>query len=257
LPGRNANPLADELRSLGIDERWIHEIARRQTLHAQEKFTRRSFEESEAVRKGFLDGVAQYLPEETIAEHVTPSYRPWRQRVAVVPDGDIFKGIASGKASMVTDEIDRFTETATGFNLCVLGDINFTVDDKKIDFADTVTFRGMMFTGVPNMAWVFGYFRASWTLRVDLMGDFVCRLLTHMNDKGAHSVTPRLRDEGKDMPLRSWVDAENFNPNYLMRSMHLMPKRGDKPEWQHTQDYWHEKDEFPKIDLDDALFNYQ
>jgi cation diffusion facilitator CzcD-associated flavoprotein CzcO len=274
MPGRNANPLADELRGLGIDERWIHEIARRQTLHAQEEFTRRSFEEPEAVRKELLDGVAQYLPEETIAEHFTPSYRPWRQRVAVVPDGDIFKGIASGKASMVTDEISRFTEdgvllksgkeieadivvTATGFNLCVLGDIDFTVDDKKIDFADTVTYRGMMFTGVPNMVWVFGYFRTSWTLRVDLLGDFVCRLLTHMNDKGAHSVTPRLRDEDKDMPLQCWVDAENFNPNYLMRSMHLMPKQGDKPEWQHTQDYWREKDEFPKLDLDDALFNYQ
>jgi cation diffusion facilitator CzcD-associated flavoprotein CzcO len=115
----------------------------------------------------------------------------------------------------------------------------------------------MMFTGVPNMVWVFGYFRTSWTLRVDLLGDFVCRLLTHMNDKGAHSVTPRLRDEDKDMPLQCWVDAENFNPNYLMRSMHLMPKQGDKPEWQHTQDYWREKDEFPKLDLDDALFNYQ
>ena len=110
----------------------------------------------------------------------------------------------------MTDEIDRFTETgiltksgrlleadiiitATGFNLNVLGDIAFTIDGKPLDFAETVTYRGMMFTGVPNMAWVFGYFRASWTLRTDLVADFVCRLLTHMQTKGVKKVVPALR----------------------------------------------------------------
>ena len=168
----------------------------------------------------------------------------------------------AGKASVVTDEIERFTETgillksgkaleadiivtATGFNLNVLGDIDFTIDGKPLVFSDTVTYRGMMFTGVPNMAWVFGYFRASWTLRADLVADFVCRLLNHMKEKGARRVTPALRPEDSDMPLLPWIDPENFNPGYLMRGMHLLPKRGDKPEWQHTQDYWAEKDEFP------------
>jgi cation diffusion facilitator CzcD-associated flavoprotein CzcO len=114
----------------------------------------------------------------------------------------------------------------------------------------------MMFTGVPNMAWVFGYFRASWTLRADLVADFVCRLLKHMDEKGAHRVVPALRPEDKDMPLLPWIDPENFNPGYIMRGMHLLPKRGDKPKWQHTQDYWSEKDEFPAIDLDDGTFVY-
>jgi hypothetical protein len=103
---------------------------------------------------------------------------------------------------------------------------------------------------------VFGYFRASWTLRADLVADFVCRLLNHMKKKGAQMVTPRLRPEDEDMPLLSWIDPENFNPGYMMRSMRLLPKRGDKPEWQHTQDYWTEKDEFPAIALDDAAFAY-
>jgi hypothetical protein len=85
----------------------------------------------------------------------------------------------------------------------------------------------MMFTGVPNMAWVFGYFRASWTLRADLVADFVCRLLNHMKQKGVRKVTPVLRPEDKDMPLLPWIDPENFNPGYLMRGMHLLPKRGD------------------------------
>ena len=114
-----------------------------------------------------------------------------------------------------------------------------------------------MFTGVPNMVWVFGYFRASWTLRVDLLGDFVCRLLNHMKRKGAKEVTVALRAEDKDMHLHAWMDPENFNPGYLMRGMHLLPKRGDKPEWQHTQDYWLEKDQLPAIDLDDTAFVYE
>lgn len=274
IPGRNENVLADQLRALGIDEAWIHEITRRQILFDQAEFTRRSFEEPEAVREELLAAVKMFLPEETVKEHFTPRYRPWRQRIAFVPDGDIFQGIASGKATVVTDEIERFTEkgillksgkeleadiivTATGFNLSVLGDIDFEVDGKKLDFADTVTYRGMMFTGVPNLVWVFGYFRASWTLRVDLLGDFVCRLLNHMGKRQAKRVTVQLRPEDKDMALKPWIDPENFNPGYLMRSMHLMPKRGDKPEWEHTQDYWREKDELPKIDLDGPEFVYE
>jgi cation diffusion facilitator CzcD-associated flavoprotein CzcO len=138
----------------------------------------------------------------------------------------------------------------------VLGDIYFTVDGKKLVFSDTVTYRGMMFTGVPNMVWVFGYFRASWTLRADLVAEFVCRLLNHMKQKDARQVSVALRPEDKEMPILSWIDPENFNPGYLMRSMHLLPKRGDKREWQHTQDYWNEKDEFPAINLDDAAFVY-
>jgi hypothetical protein len=115
----------------------------------------------------------------------------------------------------------------------------------------------MMFTGVPNMVWVFGYFRASWTLRADLVGDFVCRLLGQMEAVGARKVSVALRPEDKDMPLLPWIDPENFNPGYLMRGMHLLPRRGDKPEWQHTQDYWAEKDVLPAIDLNDAVFVYE
>jgi cation diffusion facilitator CzcD-associated flavoprotein CzcO len=114
----------------------------------------------------------------------------------------------------------------------------------------------MMFTGLPNMVWIFGYFRASWTLRSDLIGDFVCRLLNHMDETGKHSVVPVLRDEDKDMALLDWLDPDNFNPNYMQRSMHLLPKRGNKPEWMHTQDYWHEKDDIPAIELDAPEFKY-
>ena len=274
ITGRNANDLANTLRELKIDEAWIHEIVRRKILFDQQAFTRRCVEEPEKVTAELLSAVQAFLGKDyDIDTHFTPSYRPWRQRIAFIPDGDLFKGICSGKASVVTDEIERFTEkgillksgkmleadiivTATGFNLNVLGDIAFEVDGKPLDFSETVTYRGMMFTGVPNMAWVFGYFRASWTLRTDLVADFVCRLLGHMKAKGVKRVVPVLRPEDKDMPLLPWVDPENFNPGYLMRGMHLLPKRGDKPEWQHSQDYWTEKDQFPTIDLDDKAFLY-
>ena len=273
IPGRNRNDLADSLRQIDIDETWIHEIVRRRILFDQQAFTRRARAEPEGVKKELLGAVAAFLPEEEVEKHFTPTYRPWRQRIAFVPDGDIFQGIKAGKASMVTDEIDRFVEkgillksgqtleadiivTATGFNLNALGDIDFVIDGKPLAFNETVTYRGMMFTGIPNLVWVFGYFRASWTLRADLIADFVCRLLAHMHKKGAKRVEVALRPEDADMPLGTWIDPEDFNPGYLMRGMHLLPKRGEKREWRHTQDYWAEQDEFPAIDLDGPEFVY-
>jgi cation diffusion facilitator CzcD-associated flavoprotein CzcO len=273
IPGRNANELADTLRQLEINETWIHEIVRRKILFDGGEFTRRSFEEPEVVRNELLSGVRAFLGDEAVQENFTPKYRPWSQRIAFVPEGDLFKSVIAGQASVVTDEIDRFVPegvklksgkvieadvvvTATGFHLSVLGDIEMTVDGKPLDMSKTVTYRGMMFTGVPNLVWVFGYFRASWTLRVDLLGDFVCRLLDHMKKKGVKRVSPELRPEDKDMTLGPWMDPEDFNPGYLQRGGHLLPKSGDKPEWRHSQDYWREKDELPKIDLDDPIFRY-
>ena len=273
--GRNAIEIAEQLRKLQVDESWIHEITRKQILFEQDAFTKRTFRDPDGVKKDLLSVVEAYLgPDYDIETHFTPKYRPWRQRIAFIPDGDLFQGIKSGKASVVTDEIERFTEkgillksgkeletdiivTATGFHLSAQGGIDFNVDGKPLTFADTVTYRGMMFTGVPNLVWVFGYFRASWTLRVDLIADFVCRLLKHMKETGVHKVTPALRPEDHNMPQLPWIDQENFNPGYMMRGMHLLPKRGDKPEWQHNQDYWSEKDEFPKIDLRDRAFVYE
>jgi cation diffusion facilitator CzcD-associated flavoprotein CzcO len=274
FPAPNRNELADTLRELEIDESWIHEIVRRKILHDQHVLTRRCIEQGDVVKEELLAGVRAFLPDETVEQHFTPKYRPWQQRLAYVPEGDLFKGIQSGKASIVTDEIERFTEqgvllksgkelradiilTATGFHISILGDIAFRIDGKPLDLHETVTYRGMMFTGVPNLLWIFGYFRASWTLRADLLADFVCRLLNHMKRKGVKRVDVALRREDANMPLHDWIDPDNFNPGYLMRALHLLPKRGDRPEWQHTQDYWREKDEIPAIDLDAEEFVYR
>jgi cation diffusion facilitator CzcD-associated flavoprotein CzcO len=272
---RNQNQLAAALRALGIDEPWVHETVRRKTLNDIAAFTRRCAAEPAAVKRELLDGVRGFLgPGYDIATHFTPRYRPWEQRIAFVPDGDLFKVIAAGRAEVVTDAIERFTPagialasgrhlpadivvTATGFNLAMMGDIAFAVDGVPVAWNETVTYQGLMFTGVPNLAWVFGYFRAGWTLRVDLVGDLVCRLLGHMRATGAAAVEVRLRPEDADMALLPWVDTASFNPGYLMRGLHLLPRRGDKPEWQHGQDYWADRDALPAIDLTDPVFAYR
>ena len=192
-----------------------------------------------------------------------------------MPDGDLFQGIASGKASVVTDEIERFTETgillksgkeleadiivtATGFNLNVLGDIDFAIDGKPLDLR---RHRHLSRHDVHR--------RAQHGLGVRLFPrqlDAARRPGRRLRLPAAQPHEAKRREEGRrrrcgrrtsDMPLLPWIDPENFNPGYLMRGMHLLPKRGDKPEWQHTQDYWAEKDEFPAIDLDDGAFVYE
>ena len=268
--GRNANDLAEQLRALEVDETWVHEITRRKILADQGDFARKAREHPEAIKQFLLEPVRQLLGDErVVAEHFTPRYRPWQQRLAFVPDADLFKAFAGGKASVVTDEIETFTEdgvrlksgrelqadivvTATGFHLSAFGGIPFDVDGRTLALHDTVAWRGAMFTGVPNLLWVFGYLRWSWTLRVDLLGDFMNRLLAHMKARGATVVVPRLRPQDQGMALRPWIEADNFNPGYLARGLHLMPRQGSHEPWLHTQDYELERKTLPAADLDDG-----
>lgn len=273
--GRNALDVVEMLKPLDLDPAWLHEIARRKILADQSLFARMSVEQPDHVKTELIGAIRALLgPDYDVDTHFTPTYRPWRQRIAFVPDADLFEAIKTGKASVVTDRIERFEAggirlasgdlleadvivTATGFHLSVLGDIPFTLDGKPLNLADTVTYRGMMFTGVPNLVWVFGYFRYSWTLRTDLVSDFVCRMVMHAVNKGARSVKVELRPSDRDMALGPWNDPEDFNPGYLMRDMHILPKTGPTPEWRHSQDYMQDKADFPAIDLDDEVFVYR
>lgn len=272
--GSNNHRLADVLREINIDAETIHDIVRKRIVFDQIRYLKRALSEPEAVKRELLADAAKYLPQDVIDEHFTPSYRPWQQRIAAIPDGDLFRAIRDGHASVVTGEIERFTSsgillksgreiaadvivTATGFNMCMMGDIEFAVDDRVIDFPQTIAYRGIMFTGIPNMAWVFGYFRgASWTLRLDLVADFVCRLLNHMDATGAATVRVALRPEDEAMERLPWIDGETFNPGYLMRALPILPRRLDTPDWTHSQEYWVEKDALPEVDLDDTVFVY-
>jgi monooxygenase len=236
---------------------------------------RTSLEAPEVVHAFLMDGIKPLLPEGIdVEKHFTPRYRPWQQRIAVVPDGDFFAALRAGSASIVTDTIDTFTEkgvkvgsgeeipadvvvTATGFNLTVFGDVAFTVDDEPVDFTEHITWRGMMINDVPNMAYMFGYFRHSWTLRIDLVADVVARLFEAMREKGASVVTPTLQPTEADMPRRPWSDPENFNAGYVMRSQHLLYKQGDHEPWTHMQEHEEERELLAKADLDDGTLVYR
>jgi monooxygenase len=266
--------LAVTLRALDTPEEWTHEILRRQHMAQTDWLARTSFEAPDDLHAFLIESMRPLLPEGfDIDKHFSPRYRPWQQRIAVVPDGDLFAALRSGKASIVTDTIATFTPsgvkvssgaeipcdvvvTATGFNLSCLGDVSFVVDGADVDFTSRVTWRGIMVSGLPNMAYVWGYFRHSWTLRVDLVSDLVGRLLATMEDKGATMVVPTLRPSDKDMELRPWSDPQNFNAGYVMRSQHILFRQGDREPWTHMHEHEQERETLPAADLEDGTLVY-
>ncbi len=235
-------------------QRWIYRQTRRRP---------------ERVRAHLLAEVRRQLgPDYDVERHFTPRYDPWDQRLCVVPDGDLFAAIREGRASVVTDRIARFAPgrielesgekveadlvvSATGLELEVLGGAEFEVDGRKVDFAETLTYKGMMYSDVPNLVQTFGYINASWTLRADLTAEWVCRLLETMDRRGARRATPRLRAEDRAMALRPWID--DFTPNYMQRVMHLFPKQGDREPWLNTQDYARDRRLLRKAAIEDGV----
>jgi cation diffusion facilitator CzcD-associated flavoprotein CzcO len=202
------------------------------------------------AKKLILDGVRAYLgPGYDVDTHFTPRYNPWEQRMCLVPDADLFTALRGGKASVVTDQIETFTEkglklksgeeleadlivTATGLNLEILSGVQITVDGTAVDPAKTFNYKGLMYSGVPNLATSFGYTNASWTLKCDLTCEYVCRLLNHMERHGYAQCTPRLNDPS--VTEEPWVD---FSSGYIQRTLHLFPKQGSKAPWKLRQNY--------------------
>lgn len=271
--GENRNELADQLRALEIPDEWTHEIVRRHNLAEGQRIQDAAEQFPDIVRQELLDGVKAHLGEDFDVEtHFNPSYRPWQQRLAYIPDGDLFEVMKSGEASIVTDHIDRFTEdgillksgktleadviiTATGFNMLFLGGIPFEVDGKEIDFHQCFVHRNIMLQDIPNLAYVFGYLRTSWTMRAELVSEYVCRLLNEMDERGAAIVTPTVRAEDLDMPAQDWIDDEDLNSGYLNRGMHVMPVRGSHEPWDFSTSYYDERVSLPaaKFDEESAL----
>lgn len=184
-----------------------------------------------------------------IDTHFKPSYDPWDQRLCLVPNGDLFEAISDGRASVVTDHIDTFTEkglrlasgaeleadlvvTATGLNLLALGGLQIAVDGQDITLSDTMSYKGMMLSGVPNLAFAVGYTNASWTLKCDLTCEYVCRLLNHMDEGGFRQCTPQNRDPA--VSERPFID---FSSGYVLRSIDQFPKQGSKAPWRLHQNY--------------------
>jgi monooxygenase len=203
------------------------------------------------MRKVLLDGAAKHLPPGyDLKTHFNPVYDPWDQRMCMVPDGDFFTAIRSGKADVVTDHVETFTTTgirlrsgahleadvivaATGLNLLPLGGIGLTVDEQPVSVPEHVAYKGMMLDGVPNLAFAIGYTNNSWTLKVDLVLGYVARMLRFMRERGYAVVTPQLPPEG--MATSPFIDMTS---GYFERARHLLPRQGDKPPWRLRQHYF-------------------
>jgi cation diffusion facilitator CzcD-associated flavoprotein CzcO len=203
-----------------------------------------------AMMKSMLRKAAvKQLPEGyAVDTHFAPSYNPWDQRMCLIPDGDLFTAIRDGRASVVTDRIDTFTESgirlqsgaeleadivvsATGLNLLAIGGMQLEVDGRAVELSKTVSYKGMMLSGVPNFAWTIGYTNASWTLKADLVAEYVCRLLKHMDTGGYAAVTP---EAAGITAVNPFLDLAS---GYVTRSLAELPKQGDQAPWRLHQNY--------------------
>lgn len=222
------------------------------------------------MKKLLLAGVQKELGKDfDVNKHFNPTYNPWDQRLCLVPDSDLFKAINANKASIVTDHIDTFTEkgillksgemleadlivTATGLNATIMQNIPITVDGTLMDFSKLVSYRGTMFSDIPNAALAFGYTNASWTLKCDLTNQFVCRLINYMDQKGYKKCCPRLNDP--DMELSPFLD---FTPGYVLRVIDQLPRMGSKKPWKLKQNYFYDKSMLKNVDLNDGVLEFK
>ena len=258
--------VANTLRKV-LPSSTAYAVTRWKNTTMQQFLYNRTRTQPEKMKKKLLDLAKKNLPDETVDTHFTPTYNPWDQRMCLIPDADLFEAINEGKASVVTEHIERFTEngillkngetleadiivTATGLNLVLLGEAEISVDGQLVNFADTWTYKGMMYSGVPNLITTFGYINASWTLRADLTAEYLCRVVNHMSETGTRSAVPTLGEADKNMPPRDWID--DFSAGYMKRSMHLFPKQGDREPWMNPQNFSKDKKMIREAPLEDG-----
>ncbi|HEY1486698.1 MAG TPA: NAD(P)/FAD-dependent oxidoreductase [Micromonosporaceae bacterium] len=249
LPGRD--PIADRLRAL-LPERTAHRLIRGKNVVFGTAFYQLCRRFPDRMAKFLRDGAAKQLPSEIpVDPHFRPQYNPWDQRLCLAPNADIFKALSSGKASVVTDRITTFTErgvrvagggeipadiivTATGLKMVAFG-MPITVDGEPVDAGQHLVYKGMMLSGVPNIAWCIGYTNASWTLRSDLTSLAVCRLLRHMDRHHYAIATPHL---APDDPAQAHVrPAVDLSSGYIQRAVSILPKQGARTPWMVHQNY--------------------
>ncbi len=259
--------IANVLRR-ALPDKWAYAITRWKNINFQQWMYGQTRKRPATVKRFLLRQVRKELGKDyDVEKHFSPAYNPWDQRLCLVPNSDLFAAIRSGKASVVTDQIDRFTEsgisltsgneieadiivTATGLDLLVLGGVEFVVDSDVVDFSETTSYKGMMNSNVPNLVATFGYINASWTLRADLIAEYFCRLINHMDATGARQCTPRLRDEDRDMTKRPYIIG--FSSGYIQRVLDKLPKQGDREPWTNPQDYSCDRAMFRKGNLEDG-----
>jgi monooxygenase len=247
LPGQD--PIAKALRRV-LPDKAVYSIVRWKNVLTQMAFFQLCRRAPRFTRRLIRRGVERQLPPGyDVDRDFEPRYNPWDERICLVPGGDLFEAIGSGKADVVTDTIETFTEkgielasgreleadvivTATGLNLLVFGGIEISVDGERKEFSELVGYKGAMFGGVPNLAIALGYTNASFTLKCDLVSQYVCRLLNHMDAHGYRVATPREPDPS--LPRESFLDLKS---GYVMRAIDQLPKQGARHPWRLHQNY--------------------
>jgi cation diffusion facilitator CzcD-associated flavoprotein CzcO len=265
LPGRD--PLAQALRRR-LPARFAYPIVRWKNVLLSTAFYRFTRRWPGAARRVIRRLTEKQLPGVDVGRHFTPPYDPWDQRLCLVPDGDLFRALRRGTASIVTDRIATFTEkgvalasgehldadvvvTATGLNLLPVGGMSLSVDGVPVDYSGKVSYKGMMLSGVPNFTMVIGYTNASWTLKADLVNRYVCRLLQHLDEHGYASATPVAPPEGGTEPLLDLASG------YVQRSLADLPKQGSRTPWRLHQNYLRDVALMRRGPLDDEGMTFQ
>ena len=246
-PARDS--VADWLRAK-LPMKLAYAITRWKNVLFQMLFFNIARKKPEKTKARLLAMAREHLgPDYDIATHFTPRYNPWDQRLCLVPDADLFASLRAGTSSVVTDHIETFTETglklksgqtldadiivtATGLRMQLLSGMELIVDGKTIDLPQTTSYKGMMFSEVPNLASTFGYTNASWTLKADLTAEYICRLLKHMDRTGTRICVPHLTDA--DLEVEPWLD---FSSGYVQRALEILPRQGAKKPWKVHQNY--------------------
>jgi cation diffusion facilitator CzcD-associated flavoprotein CzcO len=247
LPSKDK--LANRLRELLGEERG-YAIARRMNIARQQAVWRLCQKYPKAARRLIRNLNTKMLPAGyPVDEHFNPPYNPWDQRLCLVPDGDLFKAIRNRRASIVTERIVTFTErgvqlesgreleadiivTATGLNVQAMGGMSLTVDGQPVRLPDTIAYKGMMLSGVPNFAYAIGYTNSSWTLKIGLLCEHFCRLLAYMDAHGYDTARPEPADPA--MPTRPFL---NFGAGYVQRAIGQLPRQGDRAPWLTSMSY--------------------
>jgi monooxygenase len=262
LPEKDA--IANFLRRV-LPSMWAYKLSRWKNVGFMVYIYQFSQRFPNFMKRGIVKKVSQALgPDYDVHTHFTPRYKPWEQRMCLVPDADMFDAIKADRATVVTDQIETFTPhgirlksgqeleadiivTATGLVMQAFGGIKLSVDGRPIDIGQTLAYKGVMISGVPNLAAVFGYINASWTLKADLICSYVCRLLNHMDQKGVRQVMPTPGDEKPVAPF-----VENFSSGYMQRALASWPKQGSKPPWRVNQNYFRDMGAMKWTPVDDG-----
>lgn len=259
----------DKMRKV-LPEDVAYKLTRVRNIGVQRAVYAVAQKQPKLLRKFLLKSIEMQLKGKVDMKHFTPDYNPWDQRLCVVPDGDLFKILREGRASVETDQIEKFTKTgiqlksgkhldadiivsATGLNIQILGGIKATIDGQPLNTSQHMLYRGVMVSDVPNMAMIIGYINASWTLKVDIASEYICKLINHMDKNGYDQVIP----QGDATELMEDTVMGSLSSGYIARAADVMPKQGKHAPWKVSNNYLADRKELKQASFDDGVLKFE